>query len=158
MLLRRFLIYFFISFALISCGDENVGTKIGQNAPLINSKNSNDEKITLKKQGLEVVLFWESGCAGCISAMPHLDKYATTHKVKIYAINSINKKTIINQFEKTHNFFNIMILEDVLNISWDNYKINFVPSMFIIKDGVIVEKILGDRLWKHIEPKLSKHL
>lgn len=151
----RIIFYILSVFSLvfIGCGDD-VGTKIGQKSPQINAKTTNGEKIKLKGSGVEIVLFWESGCAGCISAMPHLEEFLLEHKALIYAINSINKKEIIKKFQNENNFSNIKILEDTLNISWDNYGVNFVPSMFVIKDGIIVDKILGDRTWNYIKPKL----
>ena len=154
-ILKSILLVFIFIF-LVSC-DDNTGSNIGQNAPIINTKDTNGKKVSLEKKGIEIVLFWENGCAGCIGAMPSIDEYIGGKNIKVYAINSINKFEVIKDFEASKNFSNMMILEDMLNISWNNYHVKFVPSMFIIKDGVVVEKILGDRTWSYIKPKLSKY-
>lgn len=149
---------FFILLALFFVACEDVKLKLNEQAPEIFAKDTSNNKIKLKRQGIEIVQFWENGCAACLKVMASLNDYALSNNIKIYAINSINDLNTIKKHEREHNYKSIVFLKDEQDISWSRYEIFAVPTLFIIKDGVYIDRVLGDRGFKFIQEKLKGYL
>lgn len=143
-----------IAFILIAC--DGMKLEVDLKVPPIATKSTDGRQVKLTNEGIEVIEFWQNGCAGCVKIMPTLDTYALENNIKVYAINSINEEKDIKKFQRDKNFKQINLLKDDLKITWGRYKVIYVPSIFIIKDGVLKEKILGDRTFEFVKEKLEK--
>lgn len=153
--MNKFLLIPIILF-FIACDDTKIA--INSQAPEILAKTTENKSIKLNRNGIELVEFWENGCAACLKVMASLDEFAKEKNIQIYAINSIDDIKIIKKHELEHNYTNIIFLKDSQDISWSRYEIFAVPTLFILKDGVLVDKILGDRGFNYIKERLEKHL
>ncbi|WP_267524063.1 TlpA family protein disulfide reductase [Campylobacter sp. MG1] len=150
------IILFLFALVFMACDESNLS--INSKAPDIFAKTTNNENVKLLRNGIEIVEFWENGCAACLKVMANLNDYAVKNNIKIYAINSIDDLKVIKKHEDEHNYESMIFLKDQQDISWSRYEIFAVPTLFIIKDGILVEKILGDRGFNYIKEKIERNL
>ena len=129
--------------------------EIDKKAPQLAALFLDESEAKLSYQGFELVLFWENGCKACVKTMPELDTWAKDAGIELLAINSVDEKELLENFAKEHNFAKIKIVQDKLDLSWQRYEVQFLPALFIIKDGLFKEKILGDRSAKYIKEKVK---
>ncbi|GAA7171362.1 hypothetical protein HpCK101_10010 [Helicobacter pylori] len=59
-------------------------------------------------------------------------------------------KVLAEQFD----FKNVKVLKDDLKITNDRYAVFATPTTIIIKDGMIKDRILGEKPWEFFESKL----
>lgn len=149
---------FLVVFALFFVACDNAKLSLNEKAPEILAKDTKGNNIKLTRQGIEIVEFWENGCAACLKVMASLNDYALSNNIKIYAINSIDDLKTIKKHENEHNYDAMIFLKDQQDITWSRYEIFAVPTLFILKDGVYVEKILGDRGFNYIQEKIKGYL
>ena len=96
-MLKKFnLISIFILLFLVfsnGCFSNSSGGKVGEKAPKISAKKLNEEKLTLEKDKITVLVFFENGCAACIKELPLLDEFAYEQrdKLQVIAINSVDE-------------------------------------------------------------------
>lgn len=63
-------------------------------------------------------------------------------------------KVLAEQFD----FKNVKVLKDDLKITNDRYAVFATPTTIIIKDGMIKDRILGEKPWEFFESKLTSLL
>lgn len=151
---KIFLLLFFLFF--ISCSDEKL--ELNKKAPDLKAFNTKNNKVNLRFSGIELVEFWQNGCAACLKVMASLDDFAKKNNILIYSINSVDTLELIKEYEKTHNYSSMIFLQDSLDITWQRYGIFALPTLFLIKDGIVKEKILGDRGFNYIKEKIKAYL
>lgn len=151
---KIFLLFFLLFFA--ACNDEKL--ELNQKAPNLKAFNTQNQKVNLRFNGIELVEFWQNGCAACLKVMASLDEFAKKNNILIYSINSVDKLELIKEYEKTHNYSSMIFLQDSLDITWQRYEIFALPTLFIIKDGIVKEKILGDRGINYIQERIKAYL
>lgn len=76
------------------------------------------------------------------------------NKISVYAINSVDKAEVVQVLAEQLNFKNIKVLTDDLKITNDRYAVFTTPTTIILKNGVIKERILGEKPWETFESKL----
>lgn len=76
------------------------------------------------------------------------------NKISVYAINSVDKVEVVQVLAEQLNFKNIKVLTDDLKITNDRYAVFATPTTIILKDGIIKERILGEKPWQTFESKL----
>ncbi|MBT0877857.1 redoxin domain-containing protein [Campylobacter sp. RM12640] len=140
----------------VSCEDNKL--VLNKQAPNILAKTTALNKIELKRQGIELIEFWQNGCAACLKVMAGLNEFANENNISIYAINSIDDLNTIKKHELEHQYSNMIFLKDEEDISWSRYDIFAVPTLFILKDGVYVDKVLGDRSLEFLTNKIKEYL
>lgn len=151
---KLFLIVFALFF--VACDESKIA--LNKSAPEIFAKDTSGNKVKLSRKGIEIVEFWENGCAACLKVMDKLDDFARQEHIKVYAINSIDDLKIIKKHELENNYKAMFFLQDQQDISWSRYEIFAVPTLFILKDGVYVDRVLGDRGFNHIYKKIKAYL
>ena len=163
-MLKKFnLISIFILLFLVfsnGCFSNSSGGKVGEKAPKISAKKLNEEKLTLEKDKITVLVFFENGCAACIKELPLLDEFAYEQRDKLQAIaiNSVDEFKAIQEFKNKYKLENITFGKDDLDISWQRYSIFALPTTIIIKDSVVIERITGDKPWQDLQSKLLSFL
>lgn len=87
--------------------------------------------------GLVLVDFWATWCGPCKMLAPTVDAIATEYKDRV-----VVGKVDVDQSEAIARRFGIMS----------------IPTLFLFKDGEVVEKLVGYRLKMELEQLLNKYL
>lgn len=87
--------------------------------------------------GLVLVDFWATWCGPCKMLAPTVDAIATEYKDRV-----VVGKVDVDQCEAIARRFGIMS----------------IPTLFLFKDGEVVEKLVGYRLKMELEQLLNKYL
>ncbi len=149
----------FVAFLLVAsfagCFSSN-GAEVGKKAPQIEAKNLASEKVKFDESKVVVLVFFEKGCTACLQELPLLDEFAFSQKDKlqVIAINSVDEMPSIVVLREQYGLYNIVLAKDELDISWQRYGIFALPTTIIIKNGIVVERITGDKGWENLHSKL----
>ena len=145
----------FTSLVLGGCFSTN-SAEVGKKAPQLSAKNLAGEAVNFDENKVVVLVFFEKGCAACIQELPLLDEFAFEQKDKLQAIaiNSVDEMPSILVLREQYALYHIILAKDDLDISWQRYEIFALPTTIIIKNGVIVERITGDKGWENLHSKL----
>lgn len=154
-MLKKTLFLIFISLFLNACFSQNEA-EVGKKAPQIAAKNLSGEKVKFDENKVVVLVFFEKGCAFCIKELPLLNEFALQQKdkIEIIAINSVDEMPSIQVLKEQYALHHIMLVKDDLDISWQRYSIFALPTTIIIKKGIVVERITGDKGWENLHSKL----
>ena len=87
--------------------------------------------------GLVLVDFWATWCGPCKMLAPTIDAIATEYKDRV-----VVGKVDVDENETIARRFGIMS----------------IPTLFLFKDGEVVEKLVGYRLKTELEQLLNKYL
>ena len=87
--------------------------------------------------GLVLVDFWATWCGPCKMLAPTIDAIATEYKDRV-----VVGKVDVDECEAIARRFGIMS----------------IPTLFLFKDGEVVEKLVGYRLKIELEQLLNKYL
>ena len=87
--------------------------------------------------GLVLVDFWATWCGPCKMLAPTIDAIATEYKERV-----VVGKVDVDESEALARRFGIMS----------------IPTLFLFKDGEVVEKLVGYRLKTELEQLLNKYL
>ena len=87
--------------------------------------------------GLVLVDFWATWCGPCKMLAPTIDAIATEYKDRV-AVGKVD----VDENEAIARRFGIMS----------------IPTLFLFKDGEVVEKLVGYRLKTELEQLLNKYL
>lgn len=87
--------------------------------------------------GLVLVDFWATWCGPCKMLAPTIDAIATEYKNRV-----VVGKVDVDESEAIARRFGIMS----------------IPTLFLFKDGEVVEKLVGYRLKIELEQLLNKYL
>ncbi|WP_291951490.1 TlpA disulfide reductase family protein [Campylobacter sp.] len=163
MKVKFWILTFFCVAFLSACFENNNknGGRIGLKTPEIAAKDINGEKVKISDfNNLVVLTFIQQGCASCLKDLPFLEKLANDYpgKITILAIDSIDKGIKFKEFVSENEYKNIKFLEDDLDISWQRFNIFAVPTTFIIKNGVVQDKIIGEKPWSYLKNSISSWL
>lgn len=162
--MKRLFLALMILFLFSACSFENSKNegKIGEVGSEISAKDTSNKVVKLAddKTSLKVLVFFQNGCPSCLKELPLLDKFVQTHpnKISVYAIDSIDNAEVIRVLAKQFDFKNVKILKDNLKITNERYSVFATPTTIMLKDGIIKERILGEKQWKFLESKLTSLL
>ena len=87
--------------------------------------------------GLVLVDFWATWCGPCKMLAPTIDAIATEYKDRV-----VVGKVDVDESEAIARRFGIMS----------------IPTLFLFKDGEVVEKLVGYRLKMELEQLLNKYI
>lgn len=153
--MRAIFVMFFCVF-FVACASN--GAKIGEKAPEIAARNLDGQKVFLEESAdkLQILVFMQKGCTACLKELPLLDEFVgkNASKVVAFGIDSVDEKDEIAKLGQDLALKNMTLLKDDLDISWQRYDIFALPSVIIIKKGVIVQRFIGDKPWQSIEKEL----
>ena len=145
----------FIIFSLIylneknkSLNQNNIGPNLGLYAPDFETEYLNGSRFMLYDlRGTPVILnFWATWCSPCVREMPTLQKFYDEHKEQlvVIGINLGEDRKTIEKFIKNLNITFPIILDKDKKIE-KSYNLIIRPSTYFIdKNGVVVDKKLGE--------------
>jgi len=113
----------------------------------------NGKKVSLSEfKGKVVILnFWATWCGPCRAEMPSLNKLYIALKDKGLAVIAISVDTsekTVRPFIKEQKLSFPVLMDKDKAVSFDEYGIFGLPTTFLIdRNGMIVEKIPGEREW-----------
>lgn len=153
--LAHFSAFLVVLFALNGCFSSTSG-EVGTKAPQISAKNLNGEKVSVDEGKVVVLVFFEKGCVACLQELPLLDEFAYEqgNKIQVIGINSVDEMPSIVVLREQYKLYNIVLAKDDLDLSWQRYGIFALPTTIIIKEGIVVERITGDKGWENLHSKL----
>lgn len=125
----------------------------GNYAPPFELKDINGRKSALSEYRGKVVLlnFWATWCEPCKSELPSLNNIYAALKGKGFVVLGVSvdtsAKTVRNFIRDEKIVFPVLLDKDK-DVYFDQYAIMGLPTSFLINhDGIIVEKIIGEKKW-----------
>lgn len=161
--MNKFFLLCLIGLCLLGCSNlKDKEAKVGSLAPKISAKTLEGKSIGMDQipQNLRVIVFFQGNCGACLKELPLLNQFAKVHQehIAIIAINSVDSQEKIAYLQKQYALDSLSVLKDNVRISYQRFKIYAFPTMVVIKDGVIIERIIGERPWSEIEKKLLGYI
>ena len=127
--------------------DYATGTKLYQIAPDFESEYTNGTKFKLSElRGKPVILnFWATWCPPCVREMPELNEfYNKQDKITVIGVNLQQDKKTIEEFARKLNISFQIVLDKTGEVE-SKYNLLLKPTTYFIdKNGVIVDKKLGE--------------
>lgn len=151
------LIVVFTILAIVSGNDLTLATT----GPVADDFTLNDidgQRITLSEfRGKMVLLnFWATWCVPCRAEMPSLNNLYLALKDKGLVVLAISvdtsEKSVRSFIAEKKIAFPVLIDKDK-EVYFDKYALFGLPVTILIKDGIIVEKVMGEREWDSQEMK-----
>lgn len=138
---------------MASAGEKKAAPKPGRLAPNFTLPDLNSVKVDLSSYKGRVVLvtFWATWCTSCLGHMRSLEtlyKKIRGPKFGVLAISTDrgNRRAVESYAGRCGLTYPVLL--DSKNKVADTYRVWSTPTTFIVgKDGVIVEKIVGERNW-----------
>jgi len=133
--------------------------QVGKPAPDFALNDINGEKVTLSEYKGKVIIlnFWATFCGPCKEEMPSLNNLFLFFKkdgLIVLAISTDNSEKPVQSFIKAKAIAFPVLIDKDSQVFSDMYRVLRIPTTFIIdRDGIIREKILGDRPWDAKEMK-----
>lgn len=131
-----------------SSGFESLVARVGEPGPDFELEDLRGQTISLRNlRGSPVMLnFWATWCPACRAEMPYLQQTYEEWSDKglvLLAINIGESRATIEQFMLSNNL-SLPVLLDIREVVARKYNITAIPTtLFIDKDGIIQEKIIG---------------
>jgi peroxiredoxin len=127
--------------------------QVGKPAPDFALTDMDGKKVTLSGyKGKVIVLnFWATFCGPCKEEMPSLNNLFLSFKkdgLIVLAISTDDSEKPVQSFIRAKAIAFPVLIDKDQQVFFDRYGILGLPTTFIIdRDGIIREKILGDRPW-----------
>jgi len=154
--MRYILSLFFFLFVTLSVREAvslDVAPQIGKLAPPFSLSDVNGKKVTLAEYNGKVVLinFWATFCGPCKEEMPSLNSLFLGLKndgLIVLAISTDDSEKPVQSFMKEKAIAFPVLMDKDQEVYFDLYGVLGLPTSFLIdRDGIIREKIRGERLW-----------
>lgn len=113
----------------------------------------NGKKVSFSEfKGMVVVLnFWATWCGPCRAEMPSLNNLYNEYKDKGFVVLAVSVDTSekpVKSFAREHKLAFPILMDKDKAVSFDEYAVLGLPTTFLIdKNGVVIEKIMGEREW-----------
>jgi peroxiredoxin len=113
----------------------------------------NGKKVNLSEFRGKVVLlnFWATWCGPCRAEMPSLNNLYNEFKDKGFVVLAVSvdaSEKPVKSFEKELKLSFPVLMDKNKAVSFDEYGVLGLPTTFLIdKNGVMIEKIMGEREW-----------
>ena len=135
------------------------GPHIGKLAPNFELQNLIGKKVNLSEFRGKVVLlnFWATWCTTCTAELPALEKLHSAFEDQGFLVLTVSldgRPDPVRAFLKKKGLSLIVLMDTEKEASFDLYAVMALPVSFLIdRDGLIVEKYLGERDWNSGEIK-----
>jgi peroxiredoxin len=133
--------------------------QIGKPAPGFTLNDVNGRKVSLSDYKGNVILlnFWATFCGPCKEEMPSLNNLYVAFKkdgLIVLAISTDDSEKPVQSFIRAKAITFPILMDTDQQVFFDRYGVLGLPTSFIIdRDGIVREKILGDRPWDAPEIK-----
>jgi len=128
-------------------------------APAFTLTDINGKKVSLSDFKDKVVLlnFWATWCGPCKAEMPWLNNLHTTFKNEGFVVLAVSidpSDKPVRSFVTEKGITFPVLMDPDKEAYFDLYAVFALPTSFLIdRNGIIVEKIMGDREWDSPEMK-----
>lgn len=135
------------------------GPQVGKLAPEFELPDLAGKKVSLAGFKGKVVLlnFWATWCATCTAELPALAKLDATFKDQGFLVLTVSldgRTDPVRDFLRKKGLSLAVLMDSEKEASFDLYAVTALPVSFLIdRDGLIVEKYLGERDWNSGEIK-----
>jgi len=127
--------------------------RIGKPAPGFTLNDINGKKVSLSDYKGNVILlnFWATFCGPCKEEMPSLNNlYAALKKdgLIVLAVSIDDSEKPVQSFIRAKAITFPVLIDKDQQVYFEQYGVLGLPTSFIIdRDGIVRDKILGDRPW-----------
>jgi peroxiredoxin len=134
-------------------------SEAAKSAPAFELKDTAGTNVSLSEFKGKIVLlnFWATWCSACRAEMPGLNRLYTEFNSRgfvVLAVTIDHSEKLVRKFiaEKAINF--PVLMDPEKEVSFDQYAVLTLPVSFLIdRNGVILEKLIGERDWESAEIK-----
>ena len=133
--------------------------EIGKLAPEFSLADVNGKKVNLSEFKGKVILinFWATFCGPCKAEMPSLNNLFSSFKKEgfiVLAISTDDSEKPVQSFIKDKSITFPVLMDKDQEVYFDQYGVLGLPTSFLIdRDGIIRDKIRGERVWDAPEMK-----
>jgi peroxiredoxin len=154
--MRRILPVFLILFFTLSARESvclETAPQIGKLAPVFELTDVNGKKVSLADFKGKVILinFWATWCGPCKAEMPSLNKLFLAFKSDGFVVLSISvdsSEKPVQAILKEQSIAFPVLMDKEQDVYFDLYGVLGLPTSFLIdRDGIIRDKIRGEREW-----------
>ncbi|MDX9715291.1 MAG: TlpA disulfide reductase family protein [Dissulfurispiraceae bacterium] len=154
---------FFIAvvlFVLSACASLAQGYQAGMAAPDFALYDLNGKQVRLSDfRGKAVLLnFWATWCGPCVKEMEDFNTLYINLKDRGFVVIGVSvdvSADSIRYFVKKKNLVFPVLHDKKKEVAGNKYKNYGLPTTFLIRpDGIIAEKLLGERQW--VSPKMKE--
>ncbi len=127
--------------------------QVGKLAPSFELPDVNGKKVTLSEYKGKVILinFWATWCVPCKAEMPSLNNLFLAFKNDGFIVLSISvdsSEKPVQSFLKDKAISFPVLMDKEQEVYFDLYGVLGLPTSFLIdRDGIVREKIRGEREW-----------
>ena len=160
--MRRILSLFVFLFLTLSVREAvclDAAPQIGKLAPPFTLADVNGKKVALSEYKGKVILinFWATFCAPCKAEMPSLNNLFLAFKNDgfiVLAISTDDSEKPVQSFMKEKAIAFPVLMDKDQEVYFDQYGVLGLPTSFLIdREGIITDKIRGEREWDTPEMK-----
>jgi peroxiredoxin len=154
--MRRILpsiLFLFFTLSVREAVSLDVAPQIGKLAPAFSLADVNGKKVNLSDYNGKVILinFWATFCGPCKAEMPSLNNLFLALKndgLIVLAISTDDSEKPVQSFIKEKAIAFPVLMDKDQEVYFDQYGVLGLPTSFLIdRDGIIREKIRGERVW-----------
>lgn len=154
--MRNLLLFINILFIALFPGEAvclDAAPEIGKLAPSFELADVNGEKVALSDYRGKVILihFWATFCGPCKAEMPSLNNLFLAFNndgLTVLAISVDPSEKHIRSFLKDKAVAFPVLMDKEQEVYFDQYGVLGLPTSFLIdRQGIIREKIRGERVW-----------
>lgn len=158
--MRKILIFFSIIAVLISLAGEDKkvfaaepASEIGKQVPDFKLKDINGRDTAFYSYKGKVILlnFWATWCGPCKAEMPSLNNLYKSLKDKGFIVVGVSVDTSekpVRTFINDNGITFPALMDSDREVSFDLFGVIGLPTSYLIdKNGIVVEKFMGEREW-----------
>jgi peroxiredoxin len=133
--------------------------QIGKLAPEFSLNDVNGKKVSLSDYKGKVIIinFWATFCGPCKEEMPSLNNLFLAYKgdgLVVLAISTDDSEKPVRSFIREKAVAFTVLMDKDQDVYFDQYGVLGLPTSFLIdREGIIRDKIRGERVWDSPEMK-----
>jgi peroxiredoxin len=147
------ILFLSLIFSVREAGCLDAAPQIGKFAPAFSLTDVNGKKVALSEYSGKVILinFWATFCGPCKAEMPSLNNLFLAFKndgLIVLAISTDDSEKPVQSFMKEKSIAFPVLMDKDQEVYFDQYGVLGLPTSFLIdRDGIIRDKIRGERVW-----------
>ncbi|MCK9420696.1 MAG: redoxin domain-containing protein [Nitrospirae bacterium] len=147
------ILFLFLTFSVREAVCLETAPQIGKLAPEFSLNDLSGNKVNLSDYKGKVILinFWATFCVPCKAEMPSLNNLFLAFKnngLIVLAISTDDSEKPVQSFIKEKAIAFPVLMDKDQEVYFDLYGVLGLPTSFLIdRDGIIREKIRGERVW-----------